>query len=124
MSAPDLSALLRRRQCLRGAAACALAASVAGGSALAAPGQQITLRFSHVVAEETPKGLAALRLKTLVEQRSGGRIRVLIYPDGQLYGDQDEIQALQLGAVDMLAPSLSKFGRIGFPEFELFEVLL
>ncbi len=122
MSAPDLSALLRRRQCLRGAAACALAASVAGGSALAAPGQQITLRFSHVVAEETPKGLAALRLKTLVEQRSGGRIRVLIYPDGQLYGDQDEIQALQLGAVDMLAPSLSKFGRIGFPEFELFDL--
>jgi C4-dicarboxylate-binding protein DctP len=80
------------------------------------------VRFSHVVAEETPKGLAAQRFKSLVEQRSRGRIRVLIYPDGQLYGDDDEVQALQLGAVDMLAPSLSKFGRIGFPEFELFDL--
>ena len=74
------------------------------------------------MAEATPKGLAAQRFKALTEQRSSGRIQVLIYPDGQLYGDQDEMQALQLGAVDMLAPSLSKFGRIGFPEFELFDL--
>ncbi len=82
----------------------------------------ITLRFSHVVAEETPKGLAANRFKVLVEQRSGGRIGVQVYPNGQLYGDLDEMQALQLGAVDMVAPSLSKFGRIGLPEFELFDL--
>jgi C4-dicarboxylate-binding protein DctP len=82
----------------------------------------ITLRFSHVVAEETPKGLAANRFKVLVEQRSGGRIGVQIFPNAQLYGDHDEMQALQLGAVDMVAPSLSKFGRIGLPEFELFDL--
>ena len=122
MPAPALPAFLRRRQCLRGAAVCALAASLPDRSARAASDKGVTLRFSHVVAEETPKGLAAQRLKALVEQRSGGRIRVLLYPDGQLYGDQDEMQALQLGAVDMLAPSLSKFGRIGFPEFELFDL--
>ena len=81
---------------------------------------QITLRFSHVVAEETPKGLAARRFKALVEKASNSRIAVQIFPDGQLYGDHDEMQALQLGAVDLLAPSLSKFGRIGLPEFELF----
>ena len=92
---------------------------------LAAAGQNkpaITLRFSHVVAEETPKGLAAKRFKELVAQRSGGRIGVQVFPNGQLYGDHDEMQALQLGAVDMLAPSLSKFGRIGLPEFELFDL--
>ncbi len=89
---------------------------------MAAPHPEITLRFSHVVAEDTPKGLAANRFKLLVEQRSAGRIRVLIYPDAQLYGDHDEMQALQLGAVDMLAPSLSKFGHIGLPEFELFDL--
>lgn len=82
----------------------------------------ITLRFSHVVAEETPKGLAAKRFKELVAQRSGGRISVQVFPNAQLYGDHDEMQALQLGAVDMLAPSLSKFGRIGLPEFELFDL--
>jgi C4-dicarboxylate-binding protein DctP len=90
--------------------------------AMASPRPDITLRFSHVVAEETPKGLAANRFKVLVEQRSGGRIAVQVYPNAQLYGDLDEMQALQLGAVDLVAPSLSKFGRIGLPEFELFDL--
>ncbi len=122
MSASDPPARIHRRQYLRGATACALASALPNQQSLAAAGKTVTLRFSHVVAQETPKGLAAQRFKTLTEQRSDGRIQVLLYPDGQLYGDQDEIQALQLGAVDMLAPSLSKFGRIGFPEFELFDL--
>lgn len=109
---------IRRRQWL---AACAGAALLpAAGSGTTQP--QITLRFSHVVAEETPKGLAANRFKVLVEQRSGGRIGVQVFPNAQLYGDANEMQALQLGAVDLVAPSLSKFGRIGLPEFELFDL--
>ena len=83
---------------------------------------QYTVRFSHVVAEDTPKGLAAVRFRALVQQRSAGRIDVAIFPMGELYSDYDEMQALQLGAVEILAPSLSKFGRIGFPEFELFDL--
>lgn len=107
-----------RRRCLGLLAASALA----GGPALARSGAALTLRFSHVVADETPKGLAVLRFKTLAEQRSGGRIQVQVYSGAQLYGDHDEMAALQFGAVEMLAPSLSKFGRIGFPEFELFDL--
>ena len=110
--------LARRRQWL-GALATGLLAPVAGLADTRAP---ITLRFSHVVAQDTPKGRAASRFKALVETRSGGRITVQVFPDGQLYGDHDEMQALQLGAVDMVAPSLSKFGRIGLPEFELFDL--
>ena len=98
------------------------ASALAGGPVMALPARSLTLRFSHVVAEETPKGLAVLRFKALVEQRSAGRIQVQVYPGAQLYGDHDEMQALQLGAVEMLAPSLSKFGGIGFPEFELFDL--
>ena len=109
---------VQRRQWL---AACAGAAMLPAASS-GATRSQITLRFSHVVAEETPKGLAANRFKALVEQRSDGRIGVEVFPDAQLYGDADEIQALQLGAVDLVAPSLSKFGRIGLPEFELFDL--
>lgn len=110
--------MLHRRCCLRWLTASALAAGpVAGHSARA-----LVLRFSHVVADETPKGLAVLRFKALAEQRSDGRIQVQVYPGGQLYGDHNEMAALQLGAVEMLAPSLSKFGRIGFPEFELFDL--
>jgi len=102
-------------------------AALAGGMALpgaarATTKPEITLRFSHVVAGETPKGLAANRFKVLVEQRSGGRIGVQVFPNARLYGDHDEMQALQLGAVDLVAPSLSKFGRIGLPEFEMFDL--
>ncbi len=112
----------QRRRCLHRAASALAASALAASGALAQPARGLTLRFSHVVADATPKGLAVLRFKSLVEQRSGGRIQVLSYPDGQLYGDHDEMAALQLGAVEMLAPSLSKFGRIGFPEFELFDL--
>lgn len=98
------------------------------GAALACAGTRpvraggLTIRFSHVVAPDTPKGQAVERFRALVGERSGGRIQVLVYPDARLYGDHQEMQALQLGAVEMLAPSLSKFGRIGFAEFELFDL--
>lgn len=80
------------------------------------------IRFSHVVAQDTPKGLAAERFKALVEQRSQGQMRVEVYPNGMLYGDHDEIQALALGAVDILAPSLSKFSRLGLTDFDVFDL--
>lgn len=108
-----------RRRALLASAALGLATQ---SRMLQAAPQAFTLRLSHVVAEDTPKGLAALRFAALVQERSGGRIAVSIHPEGQLYGDHDEVQALQLGAVEILAPSLSKFGRIGFPEFELFDL--
>ena len=109
---------MRRRQWLRGLAWGAAAALPGAGRAAAGT----TIRLSHVVAPDTPKGLTLERFRALVEARSSQRLRVQIYPQGQLYGDQDEMQALQLGAIDMVAPSLSKFGPIGFPEFELFDL--
>lgn len=82
----------------------------------------IVIKFSHVVAPNTPKGMAAEKFKQLVEQRSQGRIKVEVYPNSQLYKDRDEIEALQLGSVHMLAPSLSKFGALGVREFEVFDL--
>jgi C4-dicarboxylate-binding protein DctP len=117
MQRPD-SAPPSRRQWLRGLALSTAAAMPWASHATAGT----TIRLSHVVAPDTPKGLTLERFRTLVEERSGQRLRVKIYPQGHLYGDQDEMQALQLGAIDMVAPSLSKFGPIGFPEFELFDL--
>lgn len=108
---------LARRCRAVGLGACWLLASLAG----AAPVPML-VRFSHVVAPDTPKGQMVERFQALVEQRSGGRIRVAVYPDSQLYGDQDEIEALQLGAVEMLAPSLSKFSAMGVNGFEVFDL--
>jgi len=75
-----------------------------------------------VVAPNTPKGKAAEKFKQLAEARTQGRVRVEVYPNSQLYKDREEIEALQLGAVHMLAPSLSKFGPLGAREFEVFDL--
>lgn len=98
----------------------ALAATVSMGAAFAqAP---IVIKFSHVVATDTPKGQAAERFKQLAEKNTKGRVKVEVYPNSQLYKDKEELEALQLGAVQMLAPSLAKFGPLGAKEFEVFDL--
>ena len=82
----------------------------------------IVIKFSHAVAPSTPKGMAAEKFKQLVEQRAEGRVKVEVYSNSQLYKDRDEIEALQLGSVQMLAPSLSMFVSLGVREFELFDL--
>jgi C4-dicarboxylate-binding protein DctP len=84
--------------------------------------QPIIIKFSHVVAENTPKGKGALRFKELAEAATKGRVKVEVYPNSQLYKDAEEVDALQLGAVQMLAPSVSKFGPLGAREFEVFDL--
>lgn len=78
---------------------------------LAAEEGPIVIKFSHVVANDTPKGQGALLFKKLVEERLGGKVVVEVYPNSTLYGDADELEALRNDQVQMLAPSLSKFGR-------------
>jgi C4-dicarboxylate-binding protein DctP len=84
--------------------------------------QPIVIKFSHVVAPDTPKGLAAEKFKELAEKYTEGKVKVEVYPNSQLYKDKEELEALQLGAVQMLAPSNSKFGPIGIKEFEVFDL--
>jgi len=85
-------------------------------------GDPIVIKFSHVVATDTPKGEAAAKFKQLAEKYSSGRVKVELYPNSQLYKDREEMEALQLGAVQMLAPSVSKFGPLGVREFEVFDL--
>jgi C4-dicarboxylate-binding protein DctP len=93
-----------------------------GATPVAAAQPPIVIKFSHVVARDTPKGMAAERFKELAESRTAGRVRVDVYPNSQLFKDGEEMEALQLGAVQMLAPSMSKFGPMGLPQFELFDL--
>ena len=97
-----------------------IAASIVSGTAFAqAP---IVIKFSHVVSVDTPKGKAAERFKELAEKATKGRVKVELYPNSTLYKDKEELEALQLGAVQMLAPSLAKFGPLGVKEFEVFDL--
>jgi len=98
------------------------AAALALASPLAFADGPIVIKFSHVVAPDTPKGKGAQRFKELVEERSKGAMKVELYPNSQLYKDKEELEALQLGSVQMLAPSLSKFGPLGVKEFEVFDL--
>ncbi len=97
----------------------ALAAAVSFNAWAQSP---IVIKFSHVVATDTPKGQAAERFKALAEKATNGRVKIEVYPNSQLYKDKEELEALQLGAVQMLAPSLAKFGPLGVKEFEVFDL--
>ncbi|MCH4273032.1 TRAP transporter substrate-binding protein [Kerstersia gyiorum] len=100
----------------------AFAAAMMFASAGAYAQAPITIKFSHVVAPDTPKGKGAERFKELAEQYTDGKVKVEVYPNSQLYKDKEELEALQLGAVQMLAPSLAKFGPLGVREFEIFDL--
>jgi C4-dicarboxylate-binding protein DctP len=102
-------------------AAASVAALALAGPASAAD-SPIVLKFSHVVASDTPKGKAADKFKELAEKYTDGKVKVEVYPNSTLYKDKEELEALQLGAVQMLAPSNSKFGPIGIREFEVFDL--
>ena len=102
------------------AAILALAAVAPGRPVLA--DEPIIIKFSHVVAPDAPKGKAAILFKELAEKYTNGRVKVEIYPNSSLYKDKEELEALQLGSVQLLAPSISKFGPLGVKEFDIFDL--
>src|SRR5271169_3112527 len=114
---PILEESMKRGLCIGLAASVLLA--LAGGAFAQQP---IVIKFSHVVALDTPKGKGAEKFKQLAEERSKGRVKVEVYPNSTLYKDGEEMDALQLGSVQMLAPSVAKFGPMGVREFEVFDL--
>ena len=113
---PQHFSALRRRLGVTAGLLCAAPFALAQTSA------PVVIKFSHVVAPDTPKGKASERFKQLAEERSKGRVKVEVYPNSQLYKDKEELEALQLGSVQMLAPSLAKFGPLGVKDFEVFDL--
>jgi len=102
------------------ALAAAFACAVVAGPAVAQ--SPIVIKFSHVVAPDTPKGKGADKFKELAEKYTAGKVKIEVYPNSQLYKDKEELEALQLGSVQMLAPSLAKFGPLGARSFEVFDL--
>jgi C4-dicarboxylate-binding protein DctP len=111
---------MNRREILKGSTA--LAAAAATGIRPASAQAPIVIKFSHVVAADAPKGKASERFKELAEKYTAGKVKVELYPNSTLYKDKEELEALQLGAVQLLAPSTSKFGPLGFSEFEALDL--
>ncbi len=107
---------------MRFAFAVALSAVACFAATAASAQQPIVIKFSHVVAVDTPKGKAAEYFKKLAEERTKGRVKIEVYPNSSLFKDGEEMEAVQLGSVQMLAPSLAKFGPLGLREFEVFDL--
>src|SRR5712672_2528897 len=101
------------------AAASVAALALAGPASAQSP---IVIKFSHVVATNTPKGLAAEKFKELAEKYTTGKVKVEVYPNSQFSKDKEERETLQLDAVQMLAPPNPKFCPIGVREFEVFDL--
>ena len=102
------------------AAALAVAGLAGAGAALAQT--PLVIKFSHVVANDTPKGKASEFFAKRAGELTGGKVKVEVYANSTLYKDKEEMEALQIGAVQMLAPSLAKFGPLGAREFEVFDL--
>ena len=130
---PNFSANLSKR--MPGADVCHRLVKQAGGLSAAmmltllsltmpalAVDKPIVIKFSHVAAMGTPKSKAIEHFKQLAERNTAGKVRVDVYPNSTLYKDKEELEALQMGAVQMLAPTLSKFGPLGIREFEVFDL--
>src|SRR5271167_2598544 len=106
------------RKLLFAVAICILATGSSGVKA----DDPIIIKFSHVVAPDTPKGKGSEKFKQLAEKYTNGRVKVEVYPNSSLYKDKEELEALQLGSVQMLAPSIAKFSPLGVKEFEVFDL--
>jgi len=98
---------IRRRRCVTAMAG----AAVLGAPAWLRAQSPVIVKFSHVVAEKTPKGQGSLKFKELAEKKLPGKVQVQVFPSSQLFGDAKEMEALLLGDVHLIAPSLSKFDR-------------
>ncbi len=92
-----------------------------GCSGIAGAADEIVIKFSHVVATDTPKGKASEFFAKKAAELTKGKVKVEVYANSALYKDKEEMEALQIGAVQMLAPSLAKFGPLGAKEFEVFD---
>lgn len=77
----------------------------------------IIVKFSHVTTADSPKGKAADKFKQLVEQKTNGKVKVEVYPSSQLYGDKEELEAVQSGNVQIIAPSITKLVGMN-PQFQ------
>ena len=95
------------------------AALLAIGASVSA---QTIIKFSHVVAADTPKGKASVFFAQKAAELTKGKVKVEVYANSALYKDKEEMEALQIGSVQMLAPSLAKFGPLGVKEFEAFDM--
>jgi C4-dicarboxylate-binding protein DctP len=104
-------------------AATALALTVTAQAGFAACDDgEIVIKFSHVTnTDKHPKGIAATLLEQRVNDEMNGKACMEVFPNSTLYNDDQVLEALLQGDVQMAAPSLSKFEQFT-KTFRLFDL--
>ncbi|GEC90522.1 DctP family TRAP transporter solute-binding subunit [Brevibacillus brevis] len=82
---------------------------------------QIIIKFSHVIAENTPKGLTIERFSQLVKEKTNGRVEVQVFPNSILHTEKTEMTALQNGEIQMIAPAFSYLSNT-IPEWAVLDL--
>jgi tripartite ATP-independent transporter DctP family solute receptor len=81
--------------------------------------QQRTLRIATLQGAAQPSHKGLVRMAELVQQRSNGALRIQVFGDGQLGTEQESIEGVQLGTIDMFMGSAGSVGRF-LPRLEAF----
>ncbi|MAY31390.1 MAG: C4-dicarboxylate ABC transporter [Rhodovulum sp.] len=103
------------------AAAIAISASATGAMANCDDGE-IVIKFSHVTnTDRHPKGIAASLLQQRVNDEMNGKACMEVFPNSTLYNDDQVLEAMLQGDVQMAAPSLSKFEAFT-KQFRIFDL--
>jgi tripartite ATP-independent transporter DctP family solute receptor len=89
---------MKMPKCL--ALAVVTAATVWAVSAGLAQDKPITLRLGHILNETSLYHVSAQRFAEILGKNSGGRIKVDIFPNGQLGFERDLIEGMRLGTID------------------------
>tara|TARA_B110000902_G_scaffold249191_1_gene307107 strand:- start:11 stop:1012 length:1002 start_codon:yes stop_codon:yes gene_type:complete len=105
------------------AAAVALTMTVSATAVQAACDDgEIVIKFSHVTnTDKHPKGIAATLLEQRVNDEMNGKACLEVFPNSTLYNDNQVLEALLQGDVQMAAPSLSKFEQFT-KQFRIFDL--
>ena len=99
----------------------AVALSASAAFAACDPGETV-IKFSHVTnTDKHPKGIAASLLEKRVNEEMNGKVCIEVFPNTSLYNDDQVLEAMLAGDVQMAAPSLSKFEKFT-KKFRIFDL--
>ncbi len=98
----------------------AMVAAVALGALGIAQAQTRTIKFANQNAKGHPIVLGMERFAELVEKKTGGKLKVQVFPGGALGSDQANVSSLQGGTLEMAAMNSGIFASV-VKEFAIYD---
>jgi tripartite ATP-independent transporter DctP family solute receptor len=81
---------------------------------------KIVLKYGELNPDGNIMADTAREFANLVAEKSGGRIEIEVYPASQLGDERTQLQAVQMGAIDLFRPNTNSMGDFGAKKMNLF----